>query len=179
LVERLSVYSNTKKVTKNGNLPEAGHLTLPLSTALLADSDSPVSLSGCVLVKIDIFQQKMDFILEKCPETVSSADDIAVNGPTEKEHDSNLHNLMLVARQCGLVFNLDKCKIKESKITFFGMLFDAEGIHPDPEKIEAIKAIREPQDTQELQSFLGIATYRHGPFHTKSVGNVRAPVEPT
>ena len=49
--------------------------------------------------------------------------------------------------------------IKERKITFFGMLFDAEGVHPDPEKADAIRAIQLPQDAQELQSFLGIATY--------------------
>ena len=39
----------------------------------------------------DVFQQKMDFILEKCPVAVG----IAVHGPTEKEHDANLQNLML------------------------------------------------------------------------------------
>lgn len=66
---------------------------------------------------------------------------------------------MLVARQHGLVFNVDKYNIKETKITFFGMLFDAEGVHPDPEKVEAIRAIQEPQDTPELQTFFGIATY--------------------
>ena len=49
-------------------------------------------------VSQDIFQQKMDCILEKCPGTVGIADDIAVHGTTEEEHDFNLHNLMLVAR---------------------------------------------------------------------------------
>ena len=124
-------------------------------------------------VSQDIFQQKMDFILEKCPGTVGIADDIAVHGPTEEEHDANLHNLMLVAREHGLVFNLDKCVIKERMITFFGMLFSAEGVHPDPEKIEAIRAIQVPQDTQELQSFLGIATYM-APF----IPNLSALSEP-
>ena len=62
---------------------------------------------------------------------------------------------MLVARQHGLVFNLDKCHIKETKITFFDMLFDAEGVHPDPEKVEVIRAIQDLHDTQELQTFLG------------------------
>ena len=66
---------------------------------------------------------------------------------------------MLVAQEHGLVFNLDKCVIKERMITFFGMLFDAEGVHPYPEKAEAIRAIQVPQDAQELQSFLGIVTY--------------------
>ena len=124
-------------------------------------------------VSQDIFQQKMDFILEQCPGAVGIADDIAVHGPTEEEHDANLHNLMLVARKHGLVFNLDKCVIKERMITFFGMLFSAEGVHPDPEKIEAIRAIQVPQDAQELQSFLGIATYM-APF----IPNLSALSEP-
>ena len=36
------------------------------------------------------------------------ADDIAANGYTEEDNDANSHNLMRVARQHGLVFNLDK-----------------------------------------------------------------------
>ncbi|KAL9976366.1 hypothetical protein ACROYT_G013661 [Oculina patagonica] len=79
---------------------------------------------------------------------------------------------MLVARQHGLIFNLDKCRIKQPR-TFFGMLFNAEGVHPDPKKIEAIKAIQEPQDAQELQTFLGIATYM-APF----IPNLSAMSEP-
>ena len=50
-------------------------------------------------VSHDIFQQKMDFILEKCPGTVGIADDITVHGPTEEEHNANLHNLVLVVRE--------------------------------------------------------------------------------
>ena len=110
-------------------------------------------------VSQDIFQQQMDFIPDKCPGTAVIADYIAVHSPTEEEHDANLRNLMLVAGEHGLVFNLDKCVIKQRMITFFGMLFDAEGVHRDTEKVEAFRAIQEPQDTQELQSSLGIATY--------------------
>ena len=76
-----------------------------------------------------------------------------------KNINANLHNLMLVAREHGLVFNLDKCVIKERMITFFEMLFDAERVHPYQEKVEAIRAIQVPQDAQELKSFLGTATY--------------------
>ena len=54
---------------------------------------------------------------------------------------------------------MGKCHIRETKITFFGKLFDAEGVHPDPKKVQAIRAIQELQDTQELQTFLGIAGY--------------------
>ena len=44
----------------------------------------------------DIFQEKMDQILEQCPGTMSIADDV-VFGKDESEHDNNLHNLMEVA----------------------------------------------------------------------------------
>ena len=101
-------------------------------------------------VNQDVFQQKMDFILEDCPGVAGIADDNAVHGPSEKEHDADLHNLMLVAWQHGIVFKLGKCHIKETKITFFNMLFDVEGVHLDPEKVEVIRAIQEPHDTQEL-----------------------------
>ena len=47
----------------------------------------------------------MDQILEKCPGTVGIADDVAVFGANEAEHDRNLLNLMNVAREHGLVFN--------------------------------------------------------------------------
>ena len=68
----------------------------------------------------------------------------------KKNHDSNLHNLMIVARQHGLVFHLDECHIKETKITLFNIKFFAEGVHLDPKKVVAINAIQEPKDTQEL-----------------------------
>ena len=102
----------------------------------------------------------MDFIREKCLGTVGIADDIAVHSSTGEEHDANLHNLILVARQHGLVFNHDKYMIKETKITFFGTVFDSKGVHPDPEKkVEPVRAFSEPQGNQDLQSFLDMATY--------------------
>ena len=40
-----------------------------------------------------------------CPGTLGIADDVAVFGRTEIEHDANLHNVMIVSREHGLVFN--------------------------------------------------------------------------
>ena len=56
-------------------------------------------------VSQDIFQEKMDMILEQCPGTLSIADDVAVFGKDLEQHDENLHNLMQVARKYGLIFN--------------------------------------------------------------------------
>ena len=110
-------------------------------------------------VSQDIFQQKMDQILELCPGTVGISDDIGVFGKTEQEHDKNLLNLMKVAGEKGLVFNFEKCEIKKPSIKFFGLIFDSEGVHPDPDKIRAIELIKAPDSAKHLQEFLGIATY--------------------
>ena len=107
----------------------------------------------------DVFQQKMDQILEQCPGTIGIADDVAVFGRTEEEHDQSLHNLMQVAAKSGLVFNSKKCIIKAPQIHFFGMVYDADCAHPDPKRVEDIKALPPPSNEAELQQFLGIVTY--------------------
>ena len=80
----------------------------------------------------------MDMILESCPGTLGIADDVAVFGRSEAEHDANLHNLMRVSREHGLVFNSKKCAIKTPQISFFGTIYDEKGVHPDPTKVEGI-----------------------------------------
>ena len=107
----------------------------------------------------DVFQERMDCILEKCPGTISIADDVGVFGKTEAEHDKHLHNLMRVALQHGLVFNIDKCDIKQANMKFFGLEFSADGVRPDPGKAADIQRMKEPQNVAQLQEFLGIATY--------------------
>ena len=107
----------------------------------------------------DVFQQKMDQILESCPGCIGIADYVAVFGRNAEEHNKNLHNRMQVARQHGLVFNADKCEIKQERIKFFGLYFDKEGVHPDPEKVADVKDMAAPKDAKGLQQFLGIATY--------------------
>ena len=71
----------------------------------------------------------MDQILEQVEGAVGIADDVAVYSKTTEEHDEILHNLFKVAAENGLVFN---------SITFFGMKYDANGVHPDPEKVVSL-----------------------------------------
>ena len=110
-------------------------------------------------VSQDIFQEVMDQILVQCPGCIGIADDIAIFGATESEHDRNLHQLMKVARKYGLVFNYDKCDIRVPRIKFFGCYYDASGVHPDPEKVEEIQQLTAPTCVNEIQQFLGIVQY--------------------
>lgn len=107
----------------------------------------------------DVFQLRMDQILEQCEGVISIADDIVVFGNSEQSHDTNLHRLMDTAARNGLKFNSSKCAIKQKQVAFFGMLYDAQGMHPDPAKVQAIKEMPPPRDKAELQQFLGMATY--------------------
>ena len=53
----------------------------------------------------DIFQKRIDQILEECEGCIRIADDITVHGHMEAEHDAHPWKLMEVAWKHGLVFN--------------------------------------------------------------------------
>ena len=123
----------------------------------------------------DIFQARMDSILEGLKGVVSIADDVCVFGATEKEHDVNLINLMERAKREGLVFNSTKCHIKKSEISFFGNTYTKDGIKPDINKIRDLKDMPKPQSKEELMRFLGVITICRSSYlvwqieHTHSV----------
>ena len=123
-----------------------------------------------------VFQERMYHILESCPGTMGIADDVAVFGKDEKEHDANLHNLMKIAQQESLVFNPDKCDIKKQKMRFFGLEFSCQGVNPDPEKIAAISQLQTPKDAVHLREFLGS---RHTWHHLLQICRSIQPFSPS
>ncbi len=110
-------------------------------------------------VSQDIFQQHMNEILEGLTGVVGITDDVCVSGETEAEHDKNLAQLMHRAKEKGLVFNSEKCMIKQKSIPFFGNLYTDKGINPDPAKLRDIRKMPTPQNKDELHRFLGMLTY--------------------
>ena len=49
--------------------------------------------------------------------------------------------------------------MKTREIPFFGLVYTADGVKPDADRVKAIEALPTPQSTKELQEYLGIATY--------------------
>ena len=90
----------------------------------------------------------MDQFLEECPRCIRIANDITVSGHTEAEHDAHLQNLMPVACKYGVVFNPQR-----------HCLYNANGVHPDPEKVYAVHALPVLTNVTELQEFLCMVTY--------------------
>ena len=53
----------------------------------------------------------------------------------------------------GLVFNSHKCSIRKPQITFYGAIFAAQGMKPDPAKVQALQDLPTPENQKQLQSF--------------------------
>ena len=109
----------------------------------------------------DVFQMKMDIIMEKCPGAgvISIHDDIVIYGTSNQDHDANLINLLNVAQLEGLVLNSKKLELKHPKVSFFRAEYSIDGMHPCPKKIQGITEMTPPIDKQQLASFIGMVTY--------------------
>ena len=59
---------------------------------------------------------------------------------------------MQIACKYDLVFNPQKTHMKAQAINFFGYLYDADGVHPDPGKVNAIHALPAPTMSQNSKS---------------------------
>ena len=146
---------------------KAGYWSVPLEeqSQLRTTFRTPMGRYCCqrlpfgLCITQDIFQQRMDEILESLEGCVGIADNTCVFGATEEEHDERLKALMEVAKSSGLVFNSEKCMIKQSSISFFGNIYSAAGVSPDPSKVKDIHEMPVPQDKEDLQRFLGLMTY--------------------
>ena len=61
-------------------------------------------------------------------------------------------------RERSLELNNDKCRFRVSEVSYVGHVLSADGVKPDPLKVEVIKVMPPPGDREELQRFLGAVT---------------------
>ena len=88
-------------------------------------------------------------------------DDITIFGKGDEDHDANLIALMECTKETGLTLNSKKCSIGQDSVSFFGVIFGKDGMHPDLKKIQGILEKPPPKDTTQLQSFLGMVNFMH------------------
>jgi hypothetical protein len=124
----------------------------------------------------DIFQKKVDETFGDLPGVTGIADDIVIVGYKEdgSDHDANLCAVLERARSTGLRFNPNKLIVKRRQIPFFGHLIGANGLEPDPAKVEAIHNMTPPNNLKELQTFLGLANYLNR--FTPHLSSISAPL---
>ena len=78
-------------------------------------------------------------------------------GRDEREHDANLRGVLERLKQYNIRLKEEKlkCSFSQSKIMFYGHIFTAKGIKPDPKKIHVIRTMNPPLCVGEVKSLLG------------------------
>ena len=69
---------------------------------------------------------------------------IYVYAAIPQEHDWHLLQFMKTASQHNIIFNSSKCQIRQPQIAFYGAVFTAQGMQPDPSKIQALQNLPTP-----------------------------------
>lgn len=95
-------------------------------------------------------------ILNGLPGVVCHMDDILIWGKDQQEHNVRLHTVLHKLQEAGVTLNMQKCDLSKNEVKFLGHILSAEGVQPDPDKIRAVKAMKEPSNVSEVRSFLGM-----------------------
>ena len=66
------------------------------------------------------------------------SNDVIIYGVNVQEHDKALHAVLTRFQELNLTLCKHKCQIYLPQIDFFGMVFSAQGMFPDPAKVKAI-----------------------------------------
>ena len=72
-------------------------------------------------------------------------DDLVIATVTQDEHEEVVRTVMDILAEAGLTLNPTKCVFGQSEIRFWGMIVGADGIRPDPEKVEALNHVTRPR----------------------------------
>jgi len=86
-------------------------------------------------------------------------DDINVYAATPEQLISHLDRVFTRLRERGLKAKPSKCVFFKSPIEFLGHLVSADGIEPQPDKVEKIENWPVPHCLTEVPAFVGLASY--------------------
>ena len=107
------------------------------------------------------FQNFMEAVIQKLKykHTLCYIDDIVCYSPSIGQHTKDLRELFQALSDAKLKLKREKCTFFLSKMKFLGYLLDAEGLHPDPQKVEAIHLYKPPKNIKQVRSFVGMAQF--------------------
>ena len=75
------------------------------------------------------------------------------------DHDQNLRRLLERCQEMSIKLNQDKLTLRVDTLDFMGHRLTADGLKPDPTKVEAIVNMEAPKDKSEVQRFCGAVNY--------------------
>ena len=90
-------------------------------------------------------------------------DDLAVYSMDWESHCRHLRDVLTRLRQAGLTVNTTKYQLAVKRVKCLVHVLEGELIHPDPDKIAAIKDIKAPTTKTQVKSIIGLISY-YGSF---------------
>ena len=99
------------------------------------------------------FQRYMDAVLAglKWNTLLVYIDDILVFSPTFEDHVRDVNNVLDRLLEANITLKPSKCNVFQKELLYLGHLVSADGIRPDPKKIQAILEMPEPVDVTTME----------------------------
>lgn len=111
------------------------------------------------------FQRRFDNAFQGLNGVMALFHDTVVYGVrnTEKkamnDHDRKLKALLQRCREKGIKLNKEKLRLRRKEVEFMGHIILADGLKPDPAKIQGINKMPTPACKQDVKRLLGMLHY--------------------
>ncbi|XP_065189626.1 uncharacterized protein K02A2.6-like [Sycon ciliatum] len=109
---------------------------------------------------VSIFQRVMEETLSDLPGCGGYIDDVLCTGRDEEIHEKNVDQVLSCLNEKGFKLNPKKFSYMADKLTYLGHQVTAQGIAPSPDRVNALKVAKPPNNVNELYSFLGAANFQ-------------------
>ncbi|GJX59210.1 putative reverse transcriptase domain-containing protein [Tanacetum coccineum] len=117
----------------------------------------PFGLTNAPAVFMDLINRVCRPYLGKF--VIDFIDDILIYFKTQEEHVEHLMLVLGLLKKEKLYAKFSKCEFWLREVRFLGHVINGNGIHVDPNKIEAVKNWKAPRTPTEVRSFLGLVGY--------------------
>ena len=86
-------------------------------------------------------------------------DDIIVFSSRFDEHMQRLGEVLNHLQKAGLKLKPSKCALLKKQVLYLGHVVSPEGLSPNPELVQAVRAWETPKCVRHVQQFLGLCNY--------------------
>ena len=107
------------------------------------------------------FQRALNYIFKDLEYVIVYLDDILILSNNEEEHIEHIETVFNKLEEYNLKIRLGKCLFFQKELKYLGFILNAEGVRPDPEYIQKVMTLKEPQGKPDLLHMIGMIQWLH------------------